>query len=152
MAGVRDRVVELSDAHLSDSMIRKLKYGAVSMINVPFGQAILAVCVSLLGWAWWVGNLTAVAITTPVAYVLNRAWVWGRQGGHDLWSDVAPFWGMALFGLVATTLVLGWAEDQWSQPWVANLASLVTFGVIWVGKYLVLDRLMFGRDPAPADG
>jgi len=142
------RVQDALAGRLSEGMVRKLKYSAVSVINVPLGQAILAFCVYVLDWSGTEGNLLAVVLTTIPAYLLNRAWVWKRVGGHSFMSDVLPFWAMALLGLLVSTAVVAWAERTWSPEWVPNVASLAAFGVIWVMKYLVLDRLMFGREVA----
>lgn len=129
-----------------------LKYSAVSVVNVVVGQSLL------FGFVGWVhlgattANVLAVSISAVPAYFMNRAWVWGRRGKSDWKREVAPFWGFALLGLLVSTLVVTLASavlgvekgiDDWRQ-YVPNGANIVSFGVLWVAKFFVLDAMIFG--------
>jgi putative flippase GtrA len=50
-----------------------------------------------------VANVLATAVGTVRSYVLNRRWVWGRDGASDLWREVVPFWIPSFSGLVLST-------------------------------------------------
>ena len=129
-----------------------LRYSAVSVINVVIGQALLFVLVRLLTWgtdwstgiAWIVANIVAVSLGTLPAYYLNRIWVWGKRGPSHLTREILPFWGFAFAGLVLSSLSVGLAARVTDVKIVANIANIVAFGVLWVVKFFVLDKIMFG--------
>ena len=122
---------------------KALKYSAVSVIAVACSQAILVLCSAILGWDPVPSNITAVTVSSVPSYLLNRAWVWGRTGSHDVLREVVPFWVFAFVGLGFSTLLVHFAS-QWSDATiVTSLANLTAFGILWVAKYLVLDQLLF---------
>lgn len=124
---------------------KAVRFVAVSAINVPLGQAILWFCVNVLDWPGTVSNFVAVTITTIPAYLLTRYWVWGKKDKNRFTTEVLPFWIMALVGLILSTLAVAWVETFTDWKLAVNIASLSAFGVIWIAKFLILDRVMFGR-------
>jgi putative flippase GtrA len=104
-------------------------------------------------------NVIATAIATVPAYWLNRTWTWGKRGKSHPWKELAPFWIIAFIGLVLSTIAVGVAAhnaDHISQSHVmrkviVQLANLVTYGFIWIGRYFVFNRFMFGADKAGPD-
>ena len=126
----------------------------VSAFNVVFGQSLLVLTHSWLGWAFAVSNGAAVAVSAGPAYVLTRYWVWENRSKNHLVKDVLPFWGLAFFGLIVSTLAAGIANTYTDAQVILNLVNLASFGIIWVSKFFIFDRLMFGRHhhalkPAP---
>jgi putative flippase GtrA len=125
-----------------------LRFGAVSGFNVVLGQTLLFGAQTLLGWSAVVSNLFAVGISAIPGYLLSRYWVWQKRGRNHFMREVVPFWSLALLGLVVSTVSVWYVERQWSpQPVIINLTNLVAFGVVWVGKFLVLDRVLFKQEP-----
>ncbi len=134
---------------LNEHGAKILRYAGVSCVGVTTGQLLLYFFFATLGWRAVVANTLAVAIATIPNYLLNRAWVWGKSGGHRLGAEILPFWSMAFVGLLLSNVLVRLAEQRWDS-WVAiNLANLVGFGMIWVVKYVVLDRVLFGAQAAP---
>ena len=97
--------------------------------------------------------MLAVTISAIPAYFMNRAWVWGRRGKSDWKREVLPFWGFALLGLVVSTITVTVASaalgvekgvDDWRQ-YVPNIANILSFGVLWVAKFFILDAMIFGE-------
>lgn len=123
---------------------RALKYSAVSIIAVVITQSLILVFHGPMGLSPMVTNLLAVSIASLPAYLLNRAWVWGKRGRNDFRREVLPFWGFSLFGLALSTLLVAIVAELWKNPLAVNLANITAFGLIWVAKYLVLDTLLFG--------
>ncbi len=132
---------------------RPVRYSLVSAVAVVVSQAVLLTCTVLLDWRPVPSNITAVALGSIPSYLLNRAWVWGRRGSHDLRREVVPFWIMGFVGLAFSTLLVHVAS-RWSEaPAVTSGANITAFGLLWVLKYLVLDSVLFGtngdeHDPA----
>ena len=121
-----------------------IRYAGVSVIGVSTGQLLLFVFYELGGWNAVLANTVAVALGTIPSYVLNRAWVWKKDSPHSLTREILPFWGITLLGLLLSTGFAWYADRTFSSPFAVNLANAFGFGVVWVFKYLLLDRLMFG--------
>ena len=122
---------------------KAFKYSMVSVVAVAVSQTILVVCSSLLDWGFVASNVAAVAISSIPSYLLNRAWVWGRTGSHDVLREVVPFWVFAFIGLGFSTLLVSLANRWSDSTLVLMLANLTAFGILWVAKYLVLDQVLF---------
>jgi putative flippase GtrA len=125
---------------------------SVSVLTTLLSLVTLAV---LVGW-WattpWLANVIATAVGTVPSYLLNRRWVWGRDGSGDLWREVVPFWALSFTGLVLSTAAVA-ATASWAssiglvgptRTAVLLLANVGSFAVLWVGQFLVLDRVLFG--------
>jgi putative flippase GtrA len=120
-----------------------MRYAAVSAIAVAVTQVLLLGALDL-GWSGVAANATAVSIAAVPAYLLNRQWVWGRDGRHDVAREVLPFWGMALLGLVLSTALVAFvSHDGTASPFVVSAANLSGFAALWVIRYVVLDRVLF---------
>lgn len=137
----------LLDRVRADSGRRAMRYSAVSVVSVGVTQVAILVFHGLLDWTPTASNIGAVSVASVPAYLLNRAWVWGKRGSHHLTKEVLPFWGMALLGLLFSTLLVA-VVDDWSDSSLAVMgANLAAFGVLWVGKFFLLDRVLFGTRP-----
>jgi putative flippase GtrA len=115
----------------------------VSVVAVACSQVILVFCSAVLDWSPVVSNVTAVTVSSVPSYLLNRAWVWGRTGSHDVLREVVPFWIFAFVGLAFSTLLVHLASSWSESTVVTSLANLTAFGILWIAKYLVLDQLLF---------
>jgi len=137
-----------SDAltRLREADYRKLlRFGAVSAIAFPATQVILLIFTLGLDWPPATANIAAVSIAAVPAYVLNRYWVWGKKDKNRLTTEILPFWGITLLGLVISTVFAHVGSDMSDSPLVANVANTLGFGSVWVLKFFVIDRLMFGQ-------
>ena len=124
--------------------IRKvLRYSAVSALMVPFGQSILFVGVAVFDWPAVVANFVAVTVAAVPSYLLNRYWVWKKNDPNRLMTEVLPFWGLMVLGLLISTVLAWYAERNFDVVYAVNVANLIGFGLVWVFRYLVLDRILF---------
>lgn len=132
---------------------RPVRYSLVSVVAVVVSQSALLTCTAVLDWRPVPSNVTAVAIGSVPSYLLNRAWVWGKRGSHDLRREVVPFWIMGFLGLAFSTLLVHLASGWSDAPLMTSGANITAFGLLWVVKYLVLDQVLFAtgddeHDPA----
>jgi putative flippase GtrA len=125
---------------------------SVSVLTTLLSLVTLAVLIGWWGMTSWVANVLATAVGTVPSYVLNRRWVWGRHGSGDVWREVVPFWALSFSGLVLSTAAVATA-DAWASSLglvgptrtaVLLLANVGSFAVLWVGQFLMLDRVLFG--------
>ncbi len=139
-----------------------MRYSMVSVIAVAVNQLVLLITFGLLHWSARASNVWAVCISAVPSYYLNRAWAWGKRGRSHVLKEVVPFWAMALLGLAFSTWAAGFAESNahritsshFGTTVVVMAAALGAFGVLWVGKFVVLNKLLFvhhGEEMPPAD-
>ena len=86
-------------------------------------------------------------------YTLNRNWTWGRRGRSDIWREVVPYWATALVSTVLAALATGAANDAFAdysrdtRTIVNATAYMLTYGVLFIAKYILFDRVLFAHRP-----
>lgn len=118
---------------------RGLRYALVSVVNVLFGGGLLLVLQRWIRPTF--ANLVAVALSAIPAYYMNRIWVWGKRGRSHLRKEVVPFWSFTIAGLVLSTAAIAYADDHTRNRLLILIVQLATFGVLWVLRFFLLDRL-----------
>jgi len=154
-------VVDLSPRSLLDRSRtpggrKMVRYSLVSVVSVIVSQIVLFVAQSF--WSARTSNIIAVCVSAVPSYYLNRAWAWGKTGKSHLMKEIVPFWGLALLGLIFSTWAADYAETNahhvTSSDLVARLivngAALAAFGILWVGKFFIFNKLMFAHQPEPS--
>ena len=134
--------------------VKLFRYCGVSVFNLVFGQSLLFLFYSVLDWRAGVANVAAVCISAGPAYLLSRKWVWGQTGSHSVRNEMAPFWGLALLGLLISTFAVSWADKRWDSSFAVMAASILSFGFVWVFKFFILEKIMWKQaveavEPAP---
>jgi len=118
---------------------RGLRYALVAVVNVIVGQSLLLGLQGVLRPSW--ANVVAVGISAVPAYYMNRAWVWGRRGKSHWKKEVLPFWLFTAAGLLLSTVAI-WVVHRFTDAkLVINFVQLVSFGILWVIRFFVLDKL-----------
>ncbi|MGH9293799.1 MAG: GtrA family protein [Acidimicrobiales bacterium] len=137
----------------SEHFKRLLKYASVSVIATVITQSVLFLTYHVFSLASAMEcNVLATAVSAVPAYYLNRTWTWRKGGKSHIWREVAPFWLVAFTGLVLSTIAVGIAAhnaDHLShsrdvRALVVQLANLATYACIWVGRYFVFNKYLFG--------
>jgi putative flippase GtrA len=142
----------LLETTFSSLRARGLRFATVSVASTAFSQVLLFGLSRALtetglsrAMAWVVANVVAVTLAAVPSFYLNRMWVWGRDHRHvSVTREVLPFWGFAFAGLVLSTISVAVAAQFSDAVWVANAANLAAFGALWVTKFVVFDRHVFG--------
>ena len=139
--GGRSRLQELYDRPL----IQKFwKYSMTSVVGVVMGQSLIFLFASILEWPWGWANFTAVTISTVPTYYMSRAWVWQKRGKSSVYAEVVPFWVMTFLGLLLSTIAVVVLERRYPDNKIlANVGNVMGFGVLWVAKFFILDRILF---------
>ncbi len=132
-----------------------IRYSLISAICVVISTVTLTVLVGLLGWSAFWASLTATGVATVPSYELNRKWAWGKRGKSHLWKEVVPFWTLAFIGLAFATWASVAAESySHSHKLSHGLHTLViggafigSYGVLWIGKFMIINKLLFVHHP-----
>ena len=135
---------------------KMVRYSLVSVISVIVSQVVLFAAQSF--WSARTSNIVAVCVSAIPSYYLNRAWAWGKTGRSHLMKEIVPFWSLALLGLVFSTWAADYAESNAHHltgsdlgvKLVVNAAALAAFGILWVAKFFIFNRLMFVHQPEPS--
>ena len=133
-----------------------IRYSLVSVVSVIVSQIVLFIAQSF--WSARTSNIIAVCVSAVPSYYLNRAWAWGKTGKSHRMQEILPFWTLALLGLVFSTWAADYAESNAHQVTssdlvarlIVNGAALAAFGILWVGKFFIFNRLMFAHQPEPS--
>lgn len=138
-----DRLLERRLGH-RPAVTKLVKYSSASVVGVITSQATLISCLVVLELAAITSNLIAVTVGTIPNYLINRAWTFNKRGTHSFTREVLPFWLMAVLGLVLSTFAVAWADDVFDGNVLAlSGASVGSFGVLWIAKFFVLERVLF---------
>jgi len=127
-----------------------IKYSMVSVISTVASFGVLAI---VYGLHIIKGEIEATVFANLVAtvpsYFLNRMWVWGKGGRSHVMKEIVPFWVMSAIGI---TVSIGGAAvarhigkthhlGHLQQTAVLLLANLISFGLFWVLKFMLYNRL-----------
>jgi putative flippase GtrA len=94
----------------------------------------------------------ANVVATFPSYWLNRSWAWGKSGRSHFMREVVPFWVMSALGIafsvVGATVArhLGANHGHVEKTALVLIANLVSFGIFWVAKLMVFNRLFHVPD------
>lgn len=133
----------------SEAGQRAIRYSATSLICVAITQAFILIFYRGLKWEEIPSNLTATMLTSVPAFILNKSWVWGKKGKAHMRREVIPFWLFTVAGWSLSTGMVYLVQDVGEPHSTFRTASVMTasiggFGLLWVLKYLFLDKIMFG--------
>ena len=135
-----------------DHGVKALRYCGVSAVNVMVSISVLTVGHAVFGLSALAANLCAWMVATIPAYQMSRSWVWQQSGPHRMGAEVMMFWTVALVGLVLSSFTVRLVE-QYTHRTVYVVASYIgVYGVLWVAKYLFLDRVMWQRASGAVSG
>jgi putative flippase GtrA len=134
---------------------KMVRYSLVSVISVAVSQVVLFLAQSF--WSARTSNVIAVCVSAVPSYYLNRAWAWGKTGRSHFRKEILPFWSLALLGLVFSTWAAGFAESNahhvtssaLGARLVVNAAALTAFGILWIGKFMIFNKVLFATRPEP---
>jgi putative flippase GtrA len=135
---------------------KKLRYAGLSVVFVPIGQGLIQV----LGL--WLDNYTtasllAVAILAIPGFFANKHFVWRVTSRENLRNQVLMFWAVMMLGVSLATVFTYLAEAMMADQTVlvrgatALFAQLLGLGIVWVGRFLILDRWFFRALPDTSD-
>jgi putative flippase GtrA len=123
-----------------------VKYSMVSVVGVTLTQLLLAIFVDLFHNDPTWSNVAAVMLTAIPVFFLNKLWVWSADGRVSFRREVLPFWVFTAAGLILSTGLVALADNVANgNTLLVKLANMTGFGILWVAKFLFLDRIMFGH-------
>ncbi|MGH8868076.1 MAG: GtrA family protein [Actinomycetes bacterium] len=128
------------------------KYTTGSVVATVLGQ-VTFLAVYGFGLAGTTGaTLLAFAASAVPNYWFSRHWAWRRTGRPDLVRELLPYLATITLNLAVATLATGYAENQVAaltdshavRTAVVTLTYTATYGLLFLGKFLVFEYLLFG--------
>jgi putative flippase GtrA len=128
------------------------KYTTGSVVATVVGQLTFLVMYGSGVAGPRVSTLVAFLAAAVPNYWLSRHWAWRRRGRPDLLRELLPYLATILLNLALATLATSAAEarvqdltdDRVVQVAVVTLTYTATYGLLFVGKFLVFEYLLFG--------
>jgi len=151
LAGMSALVVRLWRLYHTPQGKKMFRYTMVSVISTLVSVTVLGLVYGV--FQWWTevpSTLFANVVATVPSYYLNRSWAWGKSGRSHIRREVLPFWGLSIAGMLLSILTstearnIGIAHFEHHHTIRTVLvlgANLMAFGVLWVVKFLVFNRL-----------
>ena len=142
----------------TDEGRKKVRYAGVSVVFVPIGQILIQIF-GLVFDSYTTASLVSAAILTLPNFFANKYFVWQVTSKENLRSQILVFWVAAMLGVTLATVLTKVVEnamvDQTKlvRGLAVFVAQLVGFGIVWVGRFLILDKWLFklaGDDPEHA--
>jgi putative flippase GtrA len=147
----------LKDHARSDAGRKQLRYAGVSVVFVPLGQVLIQLLGATLFKSTvdgvtevnWVGaSITSAAILTIPNFFANKLLVWKNTSRDNLRTQIIVFWVAAMLGVsfaTGLTFLVDWMIEShgWIEKVAVFFAQLAGFGIVWLGRYVILDRWIF---------
>ena len=127
---------------------KKLRYAGVSAVFFPLGQGLIQFCGPWLD-GYTAASLLAAAITTVPNFFANKHFVWRVTSCENLRNQVVLFWVAVMLSVSLATLFTYLVDNAIADQTrlvrgaAVFFAQLLGFGIVWVGKFLILDRWLF---------
>jgi putative flippase GtrA len=148
---------------LRSPMGQKLfRYSMASVVAVIVSTTCLVIFDGLIGMSAVVASTLATSIAAVPSYEMNRKWAWGKTGRSHLLKEVVPFWTIAFISWGVSTICVRLMENyskghhfsHLSQTIAVTVVYVGAFGVLWVVKFIIFNKLMFvhrHHQEAPAE-
>jgi putative flippase GtrA len=135
------------------------RYSMASVVAVMVSTACLIIFVGPLHLSAVVGSTLATSIAAVPSYWMNRRWAWGKSGRSHLFKEVLPFWALALIGWGCSTAAVKLMESYAKSHGFGHTLTTITvaiayvgaFGVLWVVKFIIFNKVMFVHHPREDD-
>jgi putative flippase GtrA len=154
MSGLMARLVSLWRLRKTPEGKKMFRYTMVSVISTGVSFATLALVYGVFKvWTEVPSTLFANAVATVPSYYLNRNWAWGKTGRSHIRREVLPFWGLSIAGMLLSILTSSAARsfgihhfehDHLARTVLVEGMNLFAFGLLWVVKFIVFQRLFRG--------
>jgi putative flippase GtrA len=150
MNDLSTRLVHLWEKRDTPEAKQLFRYTMVSVVSTIVSFGVLAFVFGVLRlWGEIGSTVFANVVATVPSYYLNRKWVWGKSGRSHVMKEIVPFWCMSAIGIfvsiggaaVARHISIEHHLSHFEQTVVVLAANVASFGLFWVLKYMLFNRL-----------
>ncbi len=151
MSGLVARLVSLWRLRKTPDGKKMFRYTMVSVISTVVSFVTLGLVYGVFRvWTEVPSTLFANVVAAVPSYYLNRRWAWGKTGRSHIRKEVLPFWGLSIAGMLLSILTSSEARrigvdyfdhDHLIRTAIVEGMNLFAFGVLWLVKFVVFQRL-----------
>ncbi len=150
MTGLFTRLEHLWQKRHTPEAKQLFRYTMVSVVSTAVSFGVLALVFGVFHvWGEIGSTVFANVVATIPSYFLNRQWVWGKGGRSHLVKEIVPFWVMSALGIfvsiggaaLARHIGMSHHLSHLQQTGLVLVANLVSFGLFWVLKFMLYNRL-----------
>jgi putative flippase GtrA len=150
MTGLFTRLEHLWQNRHTPEARQLFRYTMVSVVSTAVSFGVLALVFGVFHvWGEIGSTVFANVVATIPSYFLNRQWVWGKGGRSHLVKEIIPFWVMSALGIFVSIGGAALARhigdvhhfSHLQQTGLVLVANLVSFGLFWVLKFMLYNRL-----------
>jgi putative flippase GtrA len=150
MTGLMTRAEHLWQKRHTPQAKHLFRYSMVSVVSTATSFCVLAIVFGVLHLFGAIGSTVfANVVATIPSYYLNRRWVWGKSGRSHLVKEIIPFWSMSSIGIVVSIGGAAVARHLAAEHHLTHVqqtvlvlaANITSFGVFWILKFLVFNRI-----------
>jgi putative flippase GtrA len=133
---------------------KKLRYVGVSVVFFPLGQGLIQV-LGLWLHDYTTASLLAYAIVTVPGFFAYKRFVWRDMSRENLHHQVVVFWAAIMLTVSLATLLSYLVQNAMADQTVlvrgaaVFCAQMLGFVIVWVGRFLMLDRWLSARSQIP---
>lgn len=137
---------------------KALRYAAVSVVAIVVSQITIGVSYGGFHSSKTMAQTAAAVLSTIPSYILNRRWVWGRNGKSSASKEIVPFWVISIVQFIISLVAINWL-GSWMERHVDSHALrticlqfivLFIYGVMWIGKFVFFNKVLFADRTTPA--
>jgi putative flippase GtrA len=156
MESLREALARLLRMYRTPTGRKMFRYTMVSVISSGVSFGVLFIVFGVFHpWSEVPSTVFANVVATVPSYYLNRNWAWGKSGRSHLMKEVLPFWSMAAAGITLSILTATLARHvgdthnlhHFGRTVLVLGANLLAFGVLWVAKFVLFNRLFHHHGP-----
>ena len=135
---------------------KKLRYAGVSVVFFPLGQGLIQVFGLWLD-DYTTASLLAYAIATVPGFFVYKRFVWRDMSRENLHGQMLVFWVAVMLAVSLATFLSYLVQNAMADQTVlvrgaaVFCAQLLGLGIVWVGRFLMLDRWLSARSEMPEE-
>lgn len=127
----------------SSTRSRAIRFLGITVVTAALGQLLIFTFFAILGWPALLANATAVLIVAVVGFFLSLRFVWVDADPNDRALQISVFLGMSVLGLLVSSAAVHLVTLRIDHVLAANLGSFLGYGIAWLVRFFVLDRVIF---------
>lgn len=122
---------------------RAVRFLGVTLVTAGLGQSLILLFFAGFEWPALVANAAAVVIVGVVGFYLSLRFVWTNSDESARTLQMGAFMLMTGLGLVISTVTVSLVTERIDHVLAANIGSFLGYGVAWLMRFAVLDRVIF---------
>jgi hypothetical protein len=129
------------------------RYSALSLLTVPVGYSLFLLARQLWDVNAGLLNLAVGNVLTVPSFFMYRWLVWREGSGRGIPAELFSFWQTVMVGALASSAFMAVVDLLFDVGGaVLILAGLTGQGIIFIARFVWLDRVTFSRGPAEPVG